>query len=148
MAEVLGDEAWVWEGVAGLPVFTPNLSGNSEVVEEFRRGLERCSGAVLVTPEYAHGIPGGLKNALDWVVTSGELWQKPCAVVTAFPAPHVHEQLREVLTAMDTRVVGEACVSLGLNSNSLSQKEILGDERVSGLLVSVAIQMSRAIEGG
>ena len=42
-------------------------------VIEFRRELQKCDGVLISSPEYAHGVPGVLKNALDWIVGSGEL---------------------------------------------------------------------------
>ena len=50
-------------------------------VADFRSQLRRSAGVIFSTPEYAHGVPGVLKNALDWVVASGELYsQAGCAI--------------------------------------------------------------------
>jgi chromate reductase len=61
--------------LADLPPFNPNLDNDSvpPVVADFRSQL---SGVVISTPEYAHGVPGLLKNALDWLVATAtsQIW--------------------------------------------------------------------------
>jgi NAD(P)H-dependent FMN reductase len=62
---------------------------------------------VIATPEYAHGMPGTLKNALDWLVSATEPIDKPVLLISASPsgAAHAHAQLLEVLRTMSMRVV-------------------------------------------
>ena len=61
---------------------------------------------LISSPEYAHGVPGMLKNALDWVVGSGEFMEKRVALVNASAvSSFVTEQLRETLTVMMGHVV-------------------------------------------
>src|SRR4051812_119731 len=72
----------IYEGLHLLPHFN-----GSEVapipVQELRDLLQAADGILLFTPEYAFGVPGSLKNAIDWVVPSGELNGKPVGLVTA-----------------------------------------------------------------
>jgi chromate reductase len=59
---------------------------------------------LVAVPEYAFGIPGAFKNALDWTVGSGSLYRKPVAVLGVAPpgrGMHVREALRLVLRALD-----------------------------------------------
>ena len=57
----------------------------------FRAALEACDAILISSPEYAHGVSGVLKNALDWVVGSGELIDKPIALINASArATHAH----------------------------------------------------------
>src|SRR5215510_1063207 len=73
--------------LGGLPHFNPDLDGEGAVappaVAELRALLGAADGVLICTPEYAHGIPGALKNALDWIVSSGELERKPVALIVA-----------------------------------------------------------------
>ncbi|SDN09278.1 NAD(P)H-dependent FMN reductase [Fictibacillus solisalsi] len=75
--------------MAQLPHFNPDLDGNemNTPVAQWRRLLKEADGVLICTPEYAKGVPGCLKNALDWVVSSGELVNKPVAVICASPHP-------------------------------------------------------------
>ncbi|WP_426451877.1 NADPH-dependent FMN reductase [Paenibacillus sp. S-38] len=76
-----------YEDLALLPHFNPDLDEGEphEAVLAFRTRLQAADGVIICTPEYARGVPGFLKNALDWIVSSGELVNKPVAVISASP---------------------------------------------------------------
>jgi chromate reductase, NAD(P)H dehydrogenase (quinone) len=94
-----------------VPPFNPdqdNLPVHPEI--QRLRTAVRVSDAVIVSsPEYAHGIPGALKNALDWFVSSGELSNKPVVLWSTSPsgAQFVHTQLTEVLRTLCANVLQE-----------------------------------------
>ena len=104
----------LWEGLEGLPPFTPDLDRADEPapapVEDFRRDVGAADGLLIACPEYAHGIPGAFKNALDWLVGDTAFPGKPVALLNVAPrAHHAQAQLREVLTTMSATIVDEAC---------------------------------------
>ena len=72
-----------------LPHFTPDLDIDDvhSAVANWRRHLKEADGVLICTPKYAKGVPGSLKNALDWVVSSGEFVNKPVAVISVSPHP-------------------------------------------------------------
>ena len=80
-----------YNGYGAFPHFNPDLDIDPapESVADFRKMLKEADGVILCTPEYAFGIPGSLKNALDWTVSSGELNEKPVAVISASPLPSI-----------------------------------------------------------
>ncbi len=94
--------------IGALPHFNPDLDGEDATppapVAALRTAVRRRDAVLIVSPEYAHGVPGVLKNALDWLVSSGECVHKPIAVITASPFPtggdHANAQLRETLRMM------------------------------------------------
>jgi chromate reductase, NAD(P)H dehydrogenase (quinone) len=96
---------------AELPYFSPDLDGEGTTppapVTELRRSLAASDGVLIVCPEYAHGVPGVFKNALDWIVSSGELGGKPTAVLMASPsgAEHARAGLLPTLQVMEARIV-------------------------------------------
>jgi NAD(P)H-dependent FMN reductase len=113
-----------------LPAFNPDLDidPGPEAVLRFRAELRDSSAVVFSTPEYAHGIPGSLKNALDWVVGSGELSGKPVALMNASArGEYAQAALREVLKTMDARLVSEAEITLPLLGKGLGAAEIAAD---------------------
>lgn len=71
-----------------LPHFDPEVSDDAaaDSVRDLRARMAAAHGIVVVTPEYAHGYPGVLKNALDWLVGSGELMGKPLAMISSSPS--------------------------------------------------------------
>ncbi|MFI9050684.1 NADPH-dependent FMN reductase [Streptomyces sp. NPDC053427] len=103
--------------IGALPHFNPDLDGEDATppppVAALRTAAAAADAILVVSPEYAHGVPGVLKNALDWLVSSGECVDKPVAVITASPFPtggdHANAQLRETLRMMSAEVVPAAC---------------------------------------
>lgn len=69
-------EVVVYRGLGDLPHFNPHLDKGPvpPAVTDFRTQLGKSSGVIISSPEYAHGVPGVLKNGLDWLVASGELY--------------------------------------------------------------------------
>jgi NAD(P)H-dependent FMN reductase len=109
-------------GLADLPAFNPDLDdeGAPQPVLDWRAQLRAARGVLFCSPEYAHGLPGVLKNALDWVVGSGELVDKPVAILSGSPrATFVQAQLSETLRVMNARLVREAFLTLALGGSRL-----------------------------
>jgi NAD(P)H-dependent FMN reductase len=107
----------LWEGLGDLAQFNPDLDevGTPQPVLDFRAVLRAADGVLISSPEYAHGVPGSMKNALDWVVGSGELVGKPVALINASSrSMFAHAQLIETLTTMNWRVIREASITLPL----------------------------------
>jgi NAD(P)H-dependent FMN reductase len=101
-----------------LPHFNPDLDVEPApaAVHEFRSEVARAAALVISSPEYAFGVPGVLKNALDWLVSSGELYDKPTALITASPnyggAARAQAHLLDTLRAQQARLVEGACISV------------------------------------
>lgn len=81
------DTGTLYDGLDDLPHFSPERDGTQppEAVARLRRYLDDADAVLICTPEYAYGMPGSLKNALDWLVGSGELMGKPVAALSAGP---------------------------------------------------------------
>jgi chromate reductase, NAD(P)H dehydrogenase (quinone) len=137
----------LYDGLGDLPPFNPDVDKDPPhaAVAEFRSQLRQSDGVIFSTPEYAHGVPGVLKNALDWVVASGELYNKPVALFSASPrAGYAQSSLVETLTVMSARVVPEACVVVPLSRMSLQEPEILAKSDASPSLRSALAAFARA----
>lgn len=105
----------IYDGLGSLPLFNPDTDGDPAhpQVQCWRDALRTADAVLLSSPEYAHGVPGAVKNALDWVVGSGELMEKPMALVNASPyAEFITPQLTETLHVMMARVVYSAAITL------------------------------------
>ena len=110
-----------------IPPFNPDHEADRDVgtVAHLRRATQDASAVLISTPEYAHGIPGVLKNALDWMVGSGELAKKPVALLHASSrGDHVRAALKHVLAAMDARLLEDAETTLELMGSGLTAAEI------------------------
>lgn len=75
----------VYEGIERLPHFNPDDDREEApaAVAAFRNLLDAADGIIICTPEYAHGVPGTLKNAIDWTVSSCQFSHKPTLLITA-----------------------------------------------------------------
>lgn len=124
-----GVEVTLYAGLAELPHFNPDDDDTpGPVVERWRALLRAADGLLVSSPEYAHGVAGSLKNALDWVVGSGELERKPLGLINTSPrATHAHAALQETLRTMSATLVPDACVALPVAGRDLDTAGILAD---------------------
>ena len=144
---LVGIEVSVYGELAEVPPFNPDLDADPPPagVARFRAALEACDAILICSPEYAHGVSGVLKNALDWVVSSGELIDKPIALINASArATIAYESLRETLTTMSGRVIEEASVTIPLDGLKSDATSIAQDVHLSGLLKSSLTALARA----
>jgi chromate reductase len=124
----------LYAGLGAIPPFNPDLDGDlvDAAVSDFRAQLREADAVLISGPEYAHGISGVLKNALDWLVGSGELVDKPIGVINASPrAQHAHEQLIEILTVMTGVLVPGATIAVPLLGRNLDAAGIAADPDIA-----------------
>jgi chromate reductase, NAD(P)H dehydrogenase (quinone) len=139
----------VYNGLAALPHFNPDLDIEPAPppVVDFRSQLRASDGVLISSPEYAHGVPGVLKNSLDWVVASGELYGKPVAILNASPrSVHAQASLKETLTVMTASLIPEASITVSLRSNKIDEASIILDAGISHALRSAVVAFGRAID--
>lgn len=124
-------------GLGDLPHFNPDLDTDAPpaAVAAWREAVNSADALLFCTPEYAHGVPGSLKNALDWLVSYEPFLNKPVAIINARPgATFAPASLRETLTVMNARFLDAACVTLPLTSNSLQADALLAHAAVRSQL--------------
>ena len=137
----------LYENMGALPHFNPDLEAAlPPVVADLRARVRAADGVVICTPEYVHGLPGSFKNLLDWLVSEGELWDKPVAVLSvAGRGEWANASLLEILRTLMARVSDEASVALGLGSNKVSAQQIVGDAELAELLRGALEALARAV---
>lgn len=138
--------------IGGLPIFNPDNEGERTpaIVTEFAGKIKEADGLIVSCPEYAHGIPGGFKNALDWLVSRDEVPFKPLMFAHAsHRGDLVLAQLTDVLQTMSLRIVEAAFLRLPVAGKSdEAQAAMLLEARESGLLSENLSRFARAIAGG
>jgi len=100
----------IYGGLETLPHFNPDNNGelSPAPVNDFRAQLQAADAVIICTPEYAFNLPGVLKDALDWIVSSGEFTGKPTAVISASPlATGGEKALASLLQTL--RIMGALC---------------------------------------
>lgn len=127
----------IWQGLGDIPPFNPDLDVPPVplAVEAFRTELRSADAVIICSPEYAHGVSGVMKNALDWVVGSGELMEKPVALINASPyATIAQAALAETLRTMSAAVVEEASVTLPIFSGKPDAAAMIASPQISNAL--------------
>lgn len=133
--------------IGKLPFFNPDLEGNeAESVINFRALIKSVDGLLIASPEYAHGVTGVMKNALDWVVSGEEFVGKPVALFNTSPrASHAYAALKETITVMSARIVDEASISVALMGTKLDADGIVAHPKISQALQQSLIVFTQAI---
>jgi chromate reductase, NAD(P)H dehydrogenase (quinone) len=106
-----GVEVVLFDGIAALPFFNPDLDGDEvpAPVGVMRRLIASADGILISSPEYARGVAGVLKNALDWLVGSREFPGMPVALINTSPrATQALAALTLILETMSARIATEA----------------------------------------
>jgi chromate reductase, NAD(P)H dehydrogenase (quinone) len=94
----------LFERLADIPAFDGSET-DPEPVVDFKNQVKQADAVVICTPEYAFGVPGALKNALDWTVGSGDFMNKPVALITASSyGERGHEAFQHILTAIASKL--------------------------------------------
>jgi len=146
-------EVMMYEGVADLPHFNPDLDLDGDAappnVAAFRALLAWADGFVISSPEYAHGVPGSLKNALDWIVSSNELHDKPIVLINASSkgGEKVNALLTDTLEMMEGRVLQEASILTPFARQALDAEGNVIDEAFLARLRTSMESLARAIAG-
>jgi NAD(P)H-dependent FMN reductase len=141
-----GYELQMYDGVGGLPHFSPDADQHPPArVELLRTQIAAADALIVSAPEYAHGIPGSLKNALDWLVSSPVMMDKPTAVWSAGAgdATYVHPQLIEVLRTMSVRMIDAACMVVPRARQAFKDGRLLDGELAARIEAALAA-LSRA----
>ena len=141
-AQLVADPSWTfdrYDGLASLPHFNPDhdFEGATppEPVRDLRVRIAAADALLISSPEYAHGVPGSLKNALDWLVSDAAMIGKPIALLNASArSTFAHLQLAETLRTMSTALVDAASIVVPLDGRRLDAAGIAADPALAALL--------------
>ncbi|HJV22755.1 MAG TPA: NADPH-dependent FMN reductase [Holophagaceae bacterium] len=150
-----------YEGLGTLPPFDPGLDLDPTdyrapgPVVDLRDRIAAADAVLICTPEYAFGMPGVLKNALDWIVGMGVIEAKPVAAWAASPmgtgpfgvgGSRAHQGLVWVLTALGTRYVKEAELILPLIRTKMDGAGNVTDPETIQALQAGVVALTQAAE--
>lgn len=142
----------VFNDLGDLPPFNPENEEGTPAVANFRKLLKEAHGVVFSTPEYAFGIPGTLKNALDWTVSSGELNEKPVIAISASPSYEGGNKalasLLLTLSALGTKMTEGSSISIASVNKKLNARGEITDEQTLHNLRSLFDHLINSILSG
>ena len=132
----------VFSDLHRLPHFNPDLEPSDDVfVQDLTSKMRVANGFLVSTPEYAHGVPGSLKNGLDWLVSTDAFIEKPFALLHACDrSTFASQSLIEILKTMSGIHVKRADLTIDLRMNSDRSAEILlGESSNAKIQTSLSI---------
>ena len=129
--------------IGALPLYNPDLEHCVPAqVTKFRTQVAASQALLIASPEYAHGVTGTLKNALDWLVSFEPFANKPVALLNASPrAHHADAALREILKTMSAELVEAASITVPLLGAELTEDEIASHPVISIAIVSALLEL-------
>jgi chromate reductase, NAD(P)H dehydrogenase (quinone) len=137
----------IYDGLAGIPAF--NDSDNiPEPVADLIKLLSEADGVFFCIPEYAFGVPGALKNALDWTVSSSTAFPgKPVALITAATGGEkAHAAFLLTLKAISSKIPEGATLLLSFIRSKLNEKNELKDMATLASITNVLNSLIDSIE--
>jgi chromate reductase, NAD(P)H dehydrogenase (quinone) len=128
-------ELQIFTQIGYLPHFNPDIDNPEHTptfVEDFRNKLKEADGVLICTPEYAMGVPGTLKNALDWTVSSMEFSQKPTALITASTSGEKgHQSLLETLKVIEAKIDDKTSLLISTPKTKIKDGVITDEETLN-----------------
>jgi chromate reductase, NAD(P)H dehydrogenase (quinone) len=124
-------EVKIFTQIADLPHFNPDLDHENPPtsISEFRNLLRNSDAILICTPEYAMGVPGTLKNALDWTVSSMEFSHKPTALITASSLGEKgHPALLETLKVIEADIDEDTQIIISVPRTKIKEGKITDEQ--------------------
>jgi NAD(P)H-dependent FMN reductase len=136
----------LFAGIGQLPLFNPELEATMPApVRALHARIDSSDALLIASPEYAHGVTGTLKNALDWLVSHEGFVDKRVAIFNASPrSVHADAQLREILTTMSATLVADACLALPLRGTGITEQGILESGHAADIRRALTLLVSGA----
>ncbi len=100
----------IFKNLKMLPHFDPELSIDQppKLIVEFRSIIEKSDGIIICTPEYVFSIPSGLKNAIEWCVSTTVFTNRPVGLITASASGEkAHKELKLIMKTLEANFTDE-----------------------------------------
>jgi NAD(P)H-dependent FMN reductase len=150
-----GMEVVIFDGIGRLPYFSPDLDRELDdptlppPVRELRAAIASTDAMIISSPEYAHGVPGVLKNALDWLVGGPEMVGRHVLLLNTSPSSvHGYASLAETLRTMSARLVEVPPIELPRSGGPLDEGALAAKLRVGIPLAAALDALARATLAG
>ncbi len=128
----------VYNDLKTLPHFDPELSANNppKQIRELRDRIEKADGILICTPEYVFSIPSGLKNAIEWCISTTVFSDKPSGLITASASGQKgHEELQLIMKTVMAKFTNETTLLVqGVKGKINEQGQITDPKTTDDLL--------------
>jgi chromate reductase len=139
----------IYESLAQLPHFNPDMDRENEdvppEVKRFRNKIAEADGVLICTPEYVFSLPGSLKNAIEWTVSTTLFSEKPVALITASGlGQKAHESLQLIFRTIYADVPEQAQLLIsGVRSKINSEGNVVDAATSEGIKTLVDFFIGR-----
>ena len=143
-----GMELLTYRHLGELPLFNPDLDRDPlpTPVAALRTAIGASDGLLICSPEYARGVAGAMKNALDWLVGSFEFPGKPVALINASQRAHdADAHLRLTLRTKNAHLVEGASLTVPLLGRSEGAPEIVAEPHLREQITTALMALRDAI---
>jgi chromate reductase len=139
----------LYRDLGALPLFNPDLEiEDPRPVAALRQRIIASDAVLIASPEYAHGVTGAIKNALDWMVGNESFVDKPVGLLNAAPRATIAQAaLRETLVTMSAHIVRAACVTVPVLGSGLDEDGIVNHVEIGSVIVSVLNALRSVSQG-
>lgn len=142
----------VFNDLKTLPHFDPELSidNTPKTILDFRNNIKKADGILICTPEYIFGIPSGLKNAIEWCVSTTVFSDKPIGLITASAnGQKGHEELQLIMKTMMTKFTNQTTLLIQGIKGKINEEGRITDNNSLQALTSFidAFKIQLAISG-
>jgi len=150
VAEAFGEEVaiTIYDGIEHLPHFNPDLEEQlPQAVAQFRQAIKQADGILFCTPEYVFSLPGSLKNAIEWTVSTTLFSGKPVAmIVAAASGEKAYESLGLIMTTIESVLPEEAKVLIKGAKGKIKEDLTIADPAVVADIHRVMRSLMQSIE--
>lgn len=134
--------------VADIPHFNPDLDLENplKAVADLRSNIQHADGIIISTPEYAMGLPGSLKNLLDWTVSSASFSGKPVlALVASTQGEKAYQSIIDILTVIEAKVTAQL---IPYAKAKINDQAVITDNETLAVLKNTVDSFVASIENG
>ena len=121
----------IYDGLLNLPQFNPDddTENPPAPVTDLRKQIKEANGILICTPEYAMGVPGSLKNLLDWTVSSSDFSNKPVVAITASSSGQkAHLSLLATLQVIEALINERTQLLISFIKTKVNDRQQITDE--------------------
>jgi len=139
----------IFNNLSGLPHFNPELSiGQApKAIVNFRQEIEKSDAILICTPEYIFSIPSGLKNAIEWCVSTTVFSKKPTGLITASSSGKKgHEELQLIMKTVEANFNSETLLLIQGIKGKIDDNGIVSDPKTNNELMNFIIGFKKLIE--
>ena len=131
----------IFNDLKSLPHFDPDLAADDppQLISELRSAIDKANGIIICTPEYVFSIPSGLKNAIEWCVSSVVFTDKPTGIITASAqGQKAHEELQLIMKTVGAKFTHETTLLIQGIKGKIGKDGAVIDKKTKEHLIEFA----------